>query len=63
MNFWKQEEGFSSKQPFESVTDVYGITGKSSVLNIDNTTNFEYLLLYYHPQTSKICLQVSHSYG
>jgi hypothetical protein len=63
VNFWKQEEGYSYQQPFASVTDVYGITGRPSVLNINNTTNFEYLLFYYHPQTSKICFQVSHSYG
>lgn len=63
VNFWKQEEGCSYQQPFPSVTDVYGITGRPSVLNINNTTNFEYLLFYYHPQTSKICFQVSHSYG
>jgi hypothetical protein len=63
VNFWKQEEGCSSKQPFQSVTDVYGITGRPSVLKLDRTTNFEYLLLYYHPETSNICLQVSYSYS
>jgi hypothetical protein len=28
VNFWKQEEGCSYQQPFPSVTDVYGITGR-----------------------------------
>jgi hypothetical protein len=63
VNFWKQEGGCSSRQPFQSVTDVYGISGRPSVLKLGNATNFEYLLLYYHPDTSQICLQVSYAYG
>jgi hypothetical protein len=36
VNFWKQEEGCNSQQMFASATDVYGITGRPSVLNINN---------------------------